>query len=534
MVGLGYNGLLNKLATYDIVIVGVHGTNRSPARNFGVTTVVCGVIDALACKTNVVLDVFANPYSLSGFSQLAKMAAIIVSYNDWQITNDFSAQAIFGGIPTSGRLPVCVNDSIRVGAGVNTNAIRLKYTLIPEEAGVDSKLLYKVDSIFNSGIANRAFPGGQVLAAKEGIVFYYSSFGKHTYEGSQRVDNLDIYDLASVTKVMASTSALMQCYEKDYFKLEDPLSKYVVGLDTTNKKDINFYDVLSHQACLTPWIPFYKKTIICDSLYNATYTPVPDSIHSVLVADKMYMNPVWQDSIWREIFESKTLGVKAYRYSDLGMIMIGTMIEEWTGLPIEQYVSENFYKPLGAWSLGYNPLLRFSSEKIVPTERDKVFRKQLLLGYVHDQAAAMLGGVAGHAGLFSNANDLAKMLQVFLNGGKYAGKEYLKPETINWFTSAHNDTALNRRALGFDRPIPAFGKGPACDSASFTSFGHGGFTGTLVWADPENKLLYVFLSNRVYPDAENNKIISLDIRTNIQQVFYDAISSYKQKNRVDE
>jgi beta-N-acetylhexosaminidase len=523
---LGYNGLMNELKMYDIVIISVHGTNRNPKSRFGVNKLITDFTDTLATKTNIILNVFANPYSLSYFRNLDKMAAVMLSYNDWGITNDFAAQAVFGGITSKGRLPVSINKDLVSGAGVDTKALRLKYTMIPEEAGIDSKLLYKVDSIFNSGINNKAFPGGQVLAAKDGVVFYYKSFGKHTYEGNRRVENLDIYDLASVTKVVSTTNSLMYFYERNYFKLEEPLSKYLPGLDTTNKKDINFYDILSHQACLTPWIPFFKKTIVSDSIRGKIYAPAPDSIHTILVSDNLYMDSHWLDSVWYDIFTSKLLNGKNYRYSDLGMIMIGKLLEQWAGKPLDLFVSNQFYKPLGAWSLGYNPSLYFNKDMIVPTENDKFFRQNLVHGYVHDQAASLMGGVAGHAGLFSNANDLAKVLQIYLNGGQYAGKQFFEPETIKWFTSPHNDTAKNRRALGFDRPIPAIGKGPACDSASYLSFGHGGFTGTIIWADPEYNLSYVFLSNRVYPEAENNKIISMDIRTNIQQVFYDAIISY--------
>lgn len=527
---LGYNGLMNELKKYDIVIVSVHGTNRNPKSRFGVNKLITDFTDTLATKTNIILNVFANPYSLSYFRNIDKMAAVMVSFNDWSITNDFAAQAVFGGIACRGRLPVSVNEKYLAGSGVDTKAFRLKYTNIPEEAGVDSKLLYKVDSIFDSGINKKAFPGGQVLAVKDGIVFYYKSFGKHTYEGDRRVENLDIYDLASVTKVVSTTNALMHFYEKNYFKLEEPLSKYLPGLDTTNKKDINFYDVLSHQARLTPWIPFFKKTIVSDSIRGKVYAPIFDSIHTVMVANDLYMDSHWLDSVWYDIFTSKLLNGKYYRYSDLGMIMIGKMLEQWAEQPLDLLVKNQFYKPLGAWSLGYNPSNYFSLDIIAPTEKDKIFRQKLVHGYVHDQAAALMGGVAGHAGLFSNANDLAKVLQIYLNEGQYADKTFFMPETIKWFTSPHNDTAKNRRALGFDRPIPAIGKGPACDSASFQSFGHGGFTGTLIWADPKCNLSYVFLSNRVYPDAENNKIITMDIRTNIQQVFYDAINSFKLAN----
>ncbi|MEA1873049.1 MAG: glycoside hydrolase family 3 N-terminal domain-containing protein [Bacteroidota bacterium] len=519
---LGKKALMEKLAEYDLLILSVTGTNRSPARNFGLSAVEVEVIQELAKSNKVVLNHFGNPYALSLFFDVSDIDAIIVSYNDRILTQDISAQMIFGGLAYNGRIPVSIGAHFAAGSGITTKSIRLSYTDITEEVNIDSRLLYKVDSLVKEAIDEKATPGVQLLAARHGKVFFRKAYGHHTYDKKQAVMNSDIYDLASVTKIAASTLSLMKLYDEEKWQLNDSLGNFLDFLKGSNKANLQFKDVLTHQARLVPWIPFYTETI--KENYGKYYCEAPNEQMFVPVADHMFTMLSVRDSINYQISKSKLRSRNGYRYSDLGFYLMREIIEKITEIPIEVYVQNQFYKPLGAYSLGYNPSKRFAKTDIVPTENDRIFRKQLLRGHVHDQGAAMLGGVSGHAGLFSNANDLAKLMQMFLNKGSYGGERFINKETVQLFSSPLRNPKENRRGLGFDRPvIDSPGKGPACDFASKESFGHSGFTGILAWVDPETDILFVFMSNRVYPDMDNRKLLKLDTRTKVQQVFYDAI-----------
>jgi len=519
---LGKKALLEKLTEYDLLILSVTGTNRSPGRNFGLSAVEAEVIQNLAKSNTVILNHFGNPYALSIFDDVSDIDAIVVSYNDRTLTQDISAQMIFGGLAYKGRVPVSIGSHFAAGKGITTESIRLSYTDISEEVNIDSDLFYKVDSLMKEAIDEKATPGAQILAARHGKVFFQKSYGYHTYEKKQQVTNTNIYDLASVTKIAATTVSLMKLYDEKKWQLNDSIGNFLDFLKGSNKTNLKFKDVLMHQARLAPWIPFYTETI--KENYGKFYCEAPSEQMFVPVADHMFTMMSVRDSINYKIATSKLRSHGGYRYSDLGFYLMREIIEEITETPIQVYVRDQFYQSLGANTLGYNPTERFAKTDIVPTEYDTIFRKQLLCGYVHDQGAAMLGGVSGHAGLFSNANDLAKLMQMLLNKGAYGGQRYINAETVQLFSSPLRNPKENRRGLGFDKPvIDRPGKGPACDSASKESYGHSGFTGILAWVDPETDILFIFMSNRVYPDMENRKILKLNTRTNIQQVFYDAI-----------
>ncbi len=516
------NKLIDDLKDFNLVIVGVHDTNRKPYKNFGITDKTVTFVNSLSDKNNVVLDVFGNPYSLKLFD-IDKCKAVLVSYNDEAITNEISAQAIFGGVPFLGKLPVSISEEYKVGHGIaQKKKIRLKYS-IPEEVGIDRLKLDEIDSIALNAIRKGATPGCQILVAKDGAVIYNKSFGYHTYNNLQAVENTDLYDLASITKISASIPSLMHLYETEEIKLSDNISKHLSYLDTTNKGGMIIKEILTHQARLTPWIPFYLRSIKEDSLRIKIYCDTLSRFCTIKVAEDLYIDPHYRDTIYKDIIESKLLPKKKYRYSDLGYYLLQEVIEKYVKDSLQNYVSDNFYKPLGAYTLGYRPLERFSIIDIIPTENDELFRKQLIDGYVHDPGAAMLGGVAGHAGLFSNANDLAKLMQMYLQNGEYGGVRYFNPETIKLFTSSPY-LPKNRRAIGFDKPeADKRVKGPTCDEASPESYGHSGFTGTYTWVDPKSNLVYIFLSNRIYPTAENKKLITMNTRTKIHKIIYDAI-----------
>ncbi len=518
-----------KLKNYNLIIVSLHHTHTSPRGNFGVRNAAMKLIRELSTEKKVIADVFASPYSLSKFSGAEHLDGLIVSYEDNELAKDRSAQLIFGGVAASGKLPVTASNHFKVGDGIEMEkATRLKYT-IPEEVGIEASWLQKIDSIALNGVKNKAYPGCQVLVAKEGKVIYQKSFGHHTYEGKRVVKNSDIYDLASITKIVASTSSLMRLKDEGKVNLDLNLCDYLPEMvDTTDYINMNLRAMLAHQAGLVSWIPFYTKTLHKGQPRFELYSLVESDIYSNRVAEKFYMNKHYVDTMYARILNTSVNGKKKYRYSDLGYYFFHKIIEKQGGVALNQYVDSVFYRPLGLQTMGYHPRKRHQLDVIVPTEYDMIFRKQLIHGDVHDPGAAMLGGVGGHAGVFSNANDLAVMMQLFLNKGSYGGNQYIQQATIKEFTRCQYCKDDNRRGAGFDKPVHGKG-GPTCECVSYESFGHSGFTGTIAWADPNEQVVYVFLSNRIYPDAENWKLIKMDIRTNIQQVIYDAIEKSKVK-----
>ncbi len=413
--------------------------------------------------------------------------------------------------------------------GITTKSIgRLKYS-IPEEVGIPRHELDTIIALVEYGIAVGAYPGAQVLLAKDGIVFFNKSFGYHTYANKSRVKGSDIYDLASLTKILATTLAVMDLHENRIFDIDMPLSYYLPYLKNSNKQTKIIRDILSHQAQLQPWIPFYLKTIVNKKPDRKIYSETAKTGFTTPVANRFFIANSYRDSIFDTIVSSELREKREYKYSDLGYYLICDAIEKITQMPFDEFVAAKYYNSLGMNTLGYKPLERFDLAQIAPTERDKVFRNQLVHGYVHDPGAAMLGGVSGHAGLFSNANDLAKLMQMYLQDGYYGGKKYLKPATIHEFSKQQFPLNENRRAIGFDKPYPEYDSlGPCCESVSMKSFGHSGFTGTYTWADPDNGLLYVFLSNRVYPDAANYKLVKMNLRTDLHQLVYEIFQQKKQ------
>jgi len=547
------DSLFNILKDYDVVFTSVHNTSYWPKGNYKVNHNHLNAIAELSSETKVVFAAFANPYSLRNFEQIDNVDAIIIGYSDDKEVQSAVAQAIFGGAQLSGKLPVGINENYPAGIGIETKKkIRLQYG-IPEQVGISSEKLYKVDSIAQSAIDSMATPGCRILVARNGVVFYDKAFGHHTYMKKNPVKENDIYDIASITKIAATIPSLMKLYEDSLFFIDSKLSDYLPELDTTNKGDLLVKDILTHQARLNGWIPFYYSTLETmlpdQNLLNNKYTDdfpykignhaymaknfkfidgiysyYPKEGYSTKIASDLYIMDTYNDTIYDKIRKSNLMETKTYRYSDLGYYYFYKIIEEKTGAIFQDYVDSVFYDELGAYRTTYLPLEKFNKSEIVPSENDMVFRKQLLQGYVHDPGAAMLGGVCGHAGIFSTAGDLAKLMQMYLNGGEYGGTRYFDTTTINLFTTSPFLDLNNRRALGFDKPQMDYTKsGPTCQCVSGKSFGHTGFTGTIAWADPEEQIVYIFLSNRIHPDQDNNKLLKMDIRTDIQQVIYDAI-----------
>lgn len=402
------------------------------------------------------------------------------------------------------------------GSGFESIVNRLKYT-VPEEVGINSAALRGIDEIVAESIRSKASPGAVVMVVLDGKVIYNKAFGTRTYTDSTPTRITDIYDLASVTKTSATTMAVMRLFEQEKLKLDTNIGAYIPKARNTNKTDITVREVMLHQAGFIPFIPFYRNLVESD--YNRDST----AAFPTKVADNYFIRKgYFAQVMWPQMLNSTLANRGKYVYSDLSMYFMKEMVERQSGKLMENYVMDQFYKPLGMSRAGFNPRLRFSKEEIIPTEDDQAFRKTLLEGYVHDQGAAMVGGVSGHAGLFSSTNDLAILYQMLLNRGSYGGTEYFKPGTVDMFTAKQSD--VSRRGLGFDRWDPDSTKGYPSRLASPQTFGHTGYTGTCVWVDPKYNLVYIFLSNRVNPGV-STKLLELNIRGRIQDVIYEAIGN---------
>ena len=521
--------VMNKLKEYDLIITGLY--DRAPDGKPGSIDIqrldsLNGLISASIPSVSVL---FAYPTALAGMENTRKSEGLIVAYNPSVFCEELSAQLIFGGISASGKLPVTVSRDWPSGFGLSTKGnIRLSFGY-PENVGISSEFLNnKIDSIVKVGLDAKAFPGCEIMVAKDGMVIFNKCYGFHTYDSLKPVKAEDLYDLASVTKVSSTLAGLMLLDGQGKFSTENSLGYYLPYYRWSNKNKLPMLDILTHQAGLTSWIPFWKGTTdkngnLKHSIYRNTYSekfPYP-------VADSLFIRANYRKTIFREIRRSP-IGEKVYLYSDLAFIMSTDIIEKLTGEKWNEYVTKNVYKKLGAFEIGFNPYKNYSRDRIIPTEYDSLFRKQLLHGYVHDEGAAMLNGISGHAGLFATANDLIKLMEMYRRMGSYGGEQIIDSAVLKRYTQYQFPENDNRRGIGFDKPAIGLADLPEekaypTKGATTASFGHSGFTGTWVWMDPEYGFTYVFLSNRVNPTRENNKLSELNIRTEILQTIYDSI-----------
>jgi len=511
----------------DLVIVGVMDVAVYPRNHFGLSAQTRSFLSNMAESGKAIVVHFGNPYALATVEQVERAQALIVAYQKTPYTQKMAPQLIFGATGASGTLPVSVGNMYKRGAGLRVADIgRLKYT-VPEDAGLDSRIIKKMDAYVRLAISKRATPGCQVLAAKDGKVIWDKAYGHHTYDSMRAVTQDDMYDLASITKVAAATTALMKLYEEGKFDLDANLGDYIAYFKCGDKDEMTFREILAHQAGFKSWIPYWKRTIKKNGKFKwFTFKRDSSKRFPVKVADDLYLHRRFTKKIYRMIRKSD-LQEREYVYSGLSFYLFPEIIRELSGMPFEEYLAKHFYQPLGAYSLMFNPWKQVDLNRMVPTEYDSVFRKELLHGRVHDEGAAMMGGLSTNAGLFSTANDLAKLAQMWCNYGEYGGKRYLKTSTVREFTACQFcDEHGNRRGLGFDRPLKfPHENGNTAQSVSQSSFGHSGFTGTMVWADPAYNIVYVFLSNRVYPTRDNKKLFQFNTRTNVQEVIYEAIQN---------
>ncbi|MGZ3930613.1 MAG: glycoside hydrolase family 3 N-terminal domain-containing protein [Bacteroidia bacterium] len=516
------DSLFEKIKDCNLVILQINKSTLKLDNNFGVTTQSLRIIDSITKLKPTVTVFFNNPYLLNSIKNPERMKAAIMAYEYTGFSQKAAADAIAGAINVNGRLPVSTA-YFRYNAGVDiTTPIRIQF-VEPELLNIQKKKLAQVDSIARYGIAEKAYPGCQVVAIKDGKVFYQRSFGNYTYDAnSSPVTNSTVYDLASVTKIAASCLSLMTLSSEGKFDYKQTLCSYLPELKNCNKEDMVIEEMLSHQAGLQAWIPFWMRTVDKQGNYKpGIYSDTYSKIYSVQVAKGLFVKKEFADSIYSRIISSKIENKGKYLYSDLGYYFVQRIIEKLTQQRLNEYVRK-FYARLGG-GLTYLPLQKYDISSIAPTENDTKFRKQVVQGYVHDPGAALLGGVAGHAGLFGTATDLATLMQMYLNKGYYGGERYLDSNVVKDYTRCHFCPG-NRRGLCFEKPEPDPKKdSPVTDAASLESYGHSGFTGTFAWADPKNNLIMVFTSNRVYPDAEPNKLAKLGIRGKIHKVLYEAV-----------
>lgn len=514
-----------QLKDYKKVIVGYHKADGA-WKNHDFKPDELAKLDSLTKYHEVILDVFAKPYALLPITDFSKYKSVIVSYQNSEVSQVVSAGIIFGSVGAKGALPVSVGNAFKMGDGIETRSLgRMGFTAA-ENVGMDSGMLENIDVLVNKAIVGKMIPGAQVLVARHGKVIYQKAFGYHTYDNLTPVKNSDVYDIASLTKIIATLPNLMQRYNSGKLTMDSKLGDLLPTLKATDKNDITFRELLSHYARLQAWDPFYKQTLDSLGFPSDTYyrkTQLPG--FQVQVAENLYLRDDYRDTILNKIAYSKLLPKREYKYSDFAFILMKEYLQKSSGTSLDALSARQFFSPLGMSRTFFNPLRHIDMASIPPTENDTYFRHQVIQGYVHDMEAAMEGGVGGHAGLFSNSMDVAKMMQLFLQKGTYAGKEFFSEKTFNDFNTCYFCKEGNRRGVGFDKPQLPGQAGPTCNCVSAASFGHTGFTGTMTWADPETGIVFVFLSNRTFPDSSVNALSKANVREDIQKVIQQAIIS---------
>jgi beta-glucosidase-like glycosyl hydrolase/CubicO group peptidase (beta-lactamase class C family) len=522
------DSLLKVLKNFELVLVGVHGTNPFNSKDYGINENTKNLITKVSSQNKIILSLFANPYSLKFFNQFPNL---ICAYEDNECTQTLVPQIIFGAREASGKLPITASNLFPVNMGANTeNQVwRLRYSF-PEATQIDQISLQRIDTLIEAEINRGTMPGCQIMVAKDGNIVFNKAFGYLTYEKKEAVNAQTIYDIASITKVAGTLQTIMFLEERGLIDIDKKASKYLPELEGTNKEDLIIKDILLHQAGLTPFLPHWENTLDSSHFSKKYYRSEKSDTFNLEVRPGLYALSSIEDTLWKWSIASELQKKKHkkqkhydYAYSDIGFYIMKRMAERIINQSIDEFVQQNFFDPLNLKRIGYKPLSKFGVENIAPTELDTIFRKYQLRGSVHDQGAALLGGVGGHAGIFSNASDLMVLMQMNLNNGYYGGKRYFLDGTVNKFSQ--RQVNHNRRGLGWDKP-EYYGGGPTSRYASSLTYGHTGYTGTCVWIDPKHNLIYIFLSNRGYPNDSNKKLNKNSTRIKIQDCIYRAMINY--------
>jgi beta-N-acetylhexosaminidase len=508
---------------YKLVVIGIHNYKRYPADNFGISTNALNLIHTIQQNSKAIIFDFGNPYALKN---ICNAPDLVACYEDDSITQHSAVDLLEGKIFAKGTLPVTVCEDYKYGMGIIDGNFHLPFAE-PEVVGLNAAKLSIIDSIANDGITVGAYPGCVVLVAKDGKIVFDKAYGKYNYDTPQPVNLNTIYDMASVTKVCATLLSVMKLYDEGKIKLNATLGTYLPWVRKSNKAHLKIRNILLHQAGLAAFIPFYKDVIdpVTGEPSPSVFSHVKNDSFNIRVAQDLYLRNDYRDTIYKIILDSKLGPANKYVYSDNDFIFLGKIVQAISGLSLDKFTDKYFYKPMGLASTGFLPREKFDTNRVAPTEYEKQFRMQHLHADVHDPGSAMFGEVAGHAGLFSDADNLAAIMQMLLNKGTFGGRRYIKASTIKLFSAYHS--AISRRGYGFDKPekdnstrkVPYPAK-----SVSPLTIGHTGYTGTAVWADPKYKIVFIFLSNRVNPDGGDNlKLLHLNIRGKIQEAIYDAM-----------
>ena len=516
--------LLSHLKPFKTVVVGLHHSDETPWKSYQFTAQELTLLKKISKKHRTILTIFAKPYALKKVKNIKSISSILIGYQNNAIAQKKAAQVIFGALSAKGKLPVSIHSQIPVNTSLDSKNIhRLSYGH-PGQVGMSYQRLRRVDSLATMAIDSLMTPGIQLLIARKGKVIYHKTFGYHTYSKKKKVRWNDLYDLASLTKILVTLPWVMNSYEKDTTFLTAPLGSFAPEYKASNKSDLSVKQMLSHQTRLKPWIPFYVQTIdsITDKPLEIWYRNQKDPLFSIPVTTNLFLRNDFKDSLQTKILKSELLEEEFYKYSDLPYYIIKNYLESKNQTSISNWSNSYLFNSIGATRTTFNPLIKFSLASIPPTEIDTYYRNQVIQGTVHDMGAAMQGGEGGHAGLFSNANDVAKIMQMFLQNGVYGNRHYFLPKTLQTFNQCYFCSEGNRRGVGFDKP-QLEGEGSTCGCVSMNSFGHSGFTGTYTWADPDSEIVYVFLSNRTYPTQENTKLTDTNLRTEIQRLIYESI-----------
>ena len=507
---------------YEFLIISFLKSNKSPWVNSEFSKSDIKIIETLSSKRKVILVTFTKPYNLSKIN-FDKISAVLLAYQNNFDAKYSATQSIVGKNKITGKLPVSISSKYKYGSGITYKTDSLFPVVNPFDVGIDKIKLKEIDYLANVAIDSMITPGMQVLAVRYGKIFYHKAFGYHTYDKKRKVKLSDVYDVASLTKILSTLPMLMQEFDKGNISFNSTLGSLSSKFKNTNKENLTFLEVMSYQSGIIPWVPFYKKTLKRrDQRPSRKYYRSKESKKfNIQVSNKLYGKYNLEKLQLHSLINSKLLS-KGEKYSDLPTIFMQYILEEKYKTTLENLFIERISNPLNLQSTFYLPLRYRDKSEIVPSEIDTYFRQNKLTGYVHDMTASIKGGVSGHAGLFSNAFDVAKIMQMFLQKGEYSGLNFFSNQTFDKFNKTYFKKEGNRRGVGFDKPKPK-GGGMTFEGISENSFGHSGFTGTFTWADPETEIIFVFLSNRTFPSMDNRKLIDQNIRTRMQKLLYESI-----------
>ena len=518
--------LFNK-TKYDGILISYHGSSKSPYASNIIPKEIVEKINSISVNNNVVLNLFLNPYSLNSFKSIENFESIVIGYQNNMISQEVLADLLFGVSSFKGKIPVS-NNFFKVNHGLTFNKKNIIGFSRPSYEGFDTARLSYLDSIAKNAIDSMMTPGIQMLVSRKGKIVYNKSFGYHTYEKVNKLENNHVFDLSSITKILATMPLVLQEFDNKNISLETNLSELFPKKKLNEKGSISIKEMLSHYARLRPWIPFYEETLNRkEKPKSRFYKSNSKSTFSTRVSENLFLKSNYREKIFKSILDSELRDTLEYKYSDLPFYFLKFWFEDLYNKPLNILANEKIFEPLGLKRTMFNPHESISLEEIVPSERDDFFRHSKLHGYVHDEGAAMLGGISGHAGLFSNAYEVAIVLQAMIQKGSYNNQRLFSENSFNTFNYCYYCDNDNRSGVGFDKPQVEGKHGSTFGGVSMNSFGHYGYTGSIAWADPDEEIIFIFLSNRTYPTRENTLLQTSNIRTRAQEIVYKSLIDSK-------